>query len=298
MTACPGIVTQTFKRGTTYVALHIILYPGPGKCRVQFFTTIFFHRLPKVVSAAWMRPRAAYCIQRLGISRFRTNNMSLHYVVIDQAIVILDTSTGRYSLVECDDPQAVVGNASGAGLGEDRYVTKGDGQRVLELVNNGFQLAVDARVALSHDKHGIGLQELAAPDVRCVPRPDLADIVNVGLDVLWATSLLKLRSIECIARDIVLYRQRHSRVPSASLSQYTDALEVYKRSRVFFYNPRDRCLLNSLSLLRYLARFGVFPTWVFGVRLHPFGAHCWLASDSHVFEGLSVCGQYQPIMEI
>jgi len=39
---------------------------------------------------------------------------------------------------------------------------------------------------------------------------------------------------------------------------------------------RDACLLRSLSLHRLLARAGHPTTLVFGVKLHPFEAHCWL----------------------
>jgi hypothetical protein len=41
--------------------------------------------------------------------------------------------------------------------------------------------------------------------------------------------------------------------------------------------PRSgRCLPYSLLLLHFLKLRGVEADWVFGVRTHPFEAHCWV----------------------
>lgn len=46
-----------------------------------------------------------------------------------------------------------------------------------------------------------------------------------------------------------------------------------------FYVRRYRCLFDSLCLIEFLATFGHFPQWVFGVKAAPFGAHCWVQKD-------------------
>jgi len=48
---------------------------------------------------------------------------------------------------------------------------------------------------------------------------------------------------------------------------------------------RPRCLLDSLALFRLMLRRGLAPTLVFGVRLEPFAAHCWLQSSERVLTG-------------
>ncbi len=46
-------------------------------------------------------------------------------------------------------------------------------------------------------------------------------------------------------------------------------------NRLRWYYPRPYlCLFDSLALLHFLARFQVFPDWVFGVSADPFEAHC------------------------
>jgi hypothetical protein len=46
--------------------------------------------------------------------------------------------------------------------------------------------------------------------------------------------------------------------------------------------PRDYlCLFDSLALIEFLAPFGLYPSWVFGVTADPFQAHCWV-QEGHV----------------
>lgn len=43
------------------------------------------------------------------------------------------------------------------------------------------------------------------------------------------------------------------------------------------YAPRTgRCFIQSMMLMKFLAAHGVHASWVFGVRTHPFEAHCWV----------------------
>jgi hypothetical protein len=62
--------------------------------------------------------------------------------------------------------------------------------------------------------------------------------------------------------------------------------------------PREYlCLFDSLCLVHFLAQFGHFPQWIFGVKLEPFGAHCWVQSGDVVLnDTVEVIGQYTPIL--
>lgn len=42
------------------------------------------------------------------------------------------------------------------------------------------------------------------------------------------------------------------------------------------------CLFDSLALLEFLAKWRLFPSWVFGVTVDPFEAHCWIQHDTVV----------------
>jgi hypothetical protein len=71
----------------------------------------------------------------------------------------------------------------------------------------------------------------------------------------------------------------------------------YKLRALFPFNYL--CLFDSLALIEFLARYRIHPTWVFGVRLAPWGAHCWVQHGSFVFnEGVEEAARYTPIMAI
>jgi len=74
-------------------------------------------------------------------------------------------------------------------------------------------------------------------------------------------------------------------------------VDVFARLRVYLFSHRDKCLHDSLALLEFLARYDIFPNWVFGVRARPFVAHCWVQYEDIVFNDTveHVIG-YTPIM--
>jgi hypothetical protein len=58
-------------------------------------------------------------------------------------------------------------------------------------------------------------------------------------------------------------------------------VSVFERLRLFY--PRSYlCLFDSLALIHFLARFDVYPDWVFGVNADPFEAHCWVQAGNVV----------------
>lgn len=66
-----------------------------------------------------------------------------------------------------------------------------------------------------------------------------------------------------------------------------------------YYPRRYLCIFDSLALLHFLAHYRVFPEWVFGVKLQPFGAHCWVqAGPIVVNDTIDNVRDYTPIMAI
>lgn len=59
------------------------------------------------------------------------------------------------------------------------------------------------------------------------------------------------------------------------------------------------CLPDSMALMSFLARHRVGANLVIGVRLNPFGAHCWVqAGDLLLNETTDMAARYQPIRVI
>jgi hypothetical protein len=73
---------------------------------------------------------------------------------------------------------------------------------------------------------------------------------------------------------------------------------VFERLRLFY--PRSYlCLFDSLALIHFLARFRLYPDWVFGVNADPFEAHCWVQAGSVVLnDTLGRVSSFTPIMSV
>lgn len=85
------------------------------------------------------------------------------------------------------------------------------------------------------------------------------------------------------------------RRPGRNLGDLIAAFECAERLIV----ERDKCLLRSLALQDFLARHGHVSALVFGVRLHPFRAHCWLQHGSTVLnDTIEVIGSFRPLRTV
>lgn len=59
---------------------------------------------------------------------------------------------------------------------------------------------------------------------------------------------------------------------------------------------RPNCLTDTLALVRFLRSRGFSPTIIFGVKLHPFSAHCWAEEDGLLLnEARDVAAQFIPV---
>jgi hypothetical protein len=76
-------------------------------------------------------------------------------------------------------------------------------------------------------------------------------------------------------------------------------VEAFTRYRVFLFSSKNECLYDSLALLEYLARYGIYADWVFGVQTRPFAAHCWVQHGDIVFnDTVEHVSGYTPIMVV
>jgi hypothetical protein len=75
-------------------------------------------------------------------------------------------------------------------------------------------------------------------------------------------------------------------------------VSVFNGLRLIY--PRSYlCLFDSLALIHFLARFHVYPDWVFGVNADPFEAHCWVQADGVVLnDTVQRVSGFTPIMYI
>jgi len=93
-------------------------------------------------------------------------------------------------------------------------------------------------------------------------------------------------------------RRNGGRAGRPQLERGRSLVSVFDRLRLYYPRPY-LCLFDSLALTHFLARFGVFPDWVFGVNADPFEAHCWVQSGNVVLnDTVERISAFTPIMSV
>jgi len=123
------------------------------------------------------------------------------------------------------------------------------------------------------------------------PEVCLADAQRLLVASASAARWLQFRSLESTlqhVRDLKHAHQAHLArgVASPPIEDVRKWVAAFVRLRPLLFGARDNCLFDSLALIEYLEPLHVSPTWVIGVRVSPFVAHCWLQDGEAVFNDL------------
>jgi hypothetical protein len=97
--------------------------------------------------------------------------------------------------------------------------------------------------------------------------------------VLAARAKRRCLSLERIVNGI---RRRGDALQEFDWQELRLLLANFYWLRTWGYTQQDECLFDCLTLLYYLAWFGMHPRWVFGVRTAPLTVHCWLQAGTAV----------------
>jgi Transglutaminase-like superfamily len=130
------------------------------------------------------------------------------------------------------------------------------------------------------DKPKVALVEY---DLHVRPRATPRQFWNFCVAFAVARWSLKHRPIKAVVEAARLRKARAVGTSKVDIATIRGLVTAFVHMRPLFYTTRDGCLLDSVTLTHFLARYGVFPTWVFGVRSDPFYAHCWIQLGDHVF---------------
>jgi len=117
--------------------------------------------------------------------------------------------------------------------------------------------------------------EMPCPDRR-VPIGAVRDVFLMVAMMRWQ---LKVRRLKSILQALSDYRNSRTSPPvrnQAELRQYlSEASSAFNRARP--YVPIEMsCLIDSLSMVRFLAKRGLHAHLVMGVACDPFSAHAWV----------------------
>ena len=108
--------------------------------------------------------------------------------------------------------------------------------------------------------------------------------------------MLKRRGLEAAVSEV---RLRNDASPLGNSSgELAAAAERFRAARQLI-PVQPNCLLDSLTLSSFLSRRGLGVALVFGVKLDPFAAHCWLqAPDAIVNDSADAVMPFTPVLAV
>jgi hypothetical protein len=214
----------------------------------------------------------------------------LHFCRLDGVFVFLDLENDTYFRLSDSLGQIFIAYLSNDG-GDDgihRLVRQGilvDGQTTAELspiLTSPPPCRSAVEQALIHD------------DLTIL---DILDVFSVTISTL---ARLEACTLQEVLRSLCKYRQSASSralpLPGGSTNKSSaKAATAFLRARV--YVPIEtRCLLDSLAMVRFLAKRGHRASVVFGVTSDPFSAHCWVQDgDLLLNDSIGNIETYTPI---
>lgn len=223
------------------------------------------------------------------------------------------------------NPQAFACDAGGQiiflDLGRDRYVSLDPEEtEAFEAYLNpphapSPSLAERVR-ALSDHLRDEGLDRRLAPaDAWTSASPAAADFngfppgrhLKIGADHV-ARFLIAAASasfqLTCLPLERVVRNARRRQAAFADMQapdpqEVHDLVEIHRVLQPLAFTARNHCLFDSLSLHAFLSGYGAPVRWVFGVKRHPFLAHCWVQfGDIVCNDALEHVCLFHPIMEV
>jgi len=203
----------------------------------------------------------------------------LHFCEVDGSRVFLDLPGDRYfMLAPAADADFAAVLRGDAGPGAERLLRSG----ILVRAPGG---------------RPISAPDLTAPECSLVEdcgnpqRASASRILEIWLLVLAARRALAARRLPAL----IARASRGQPDPAAAAAVDSAAAQFLAARR--YVPAAPGCLHDSLALSRYLARRGLAASLVIGVRLHPFGAHCWVQHGGTVLnDTLSAARGFQPVL--
>jgi hypothetical protein len=200
------------------------------------------------------------------------------------AVIFLNLKTDNYPTLTADQAQALGSVVHGWPVppvpGREDFA-----QRLADKLVEAGLLTRDGRLGRPAVPVTLDVDEVpSAVGVGSVTRQSirLVDIWNFLMAWLGATTTMRRRGLQASIHAI---RARKPKTPAeCDPAQLERLVFLYRRLRCYAFTVRDRCLLHSLILMRFLARYGVAPLLVVGVRLRPSGAHAWVQQGAMILD--------------
>jgi hypothetical protein len=211
-----------------------------------------------------------------------------------QAYIFLDLERDEYKLINGRAAQALRDITTATTM--DGY--SADRHRELDSMATCGLLTADTYGSrpLAPTSVQLALEPLVDPDLQLHTRISFAHVRTFLRTCAIAAMLLRFRRIKYVVERV---ERRKRRQPCSMNIGYARELTAIFLALRKLFPRRYLCLYDSVALLEFLAHFHVYPTWVFGVKLEPWAAHCWIQHEGFSFnEDIEEAANYTPIMAI
>ena len=224
-------------------------------------------------------------------------------------VVFLDLERSRYSAIDRRQAPALTGTIAGwevpeptTDSAEDAIVGRRMRQQTVESLLEFGILTKSQKTGKKATPTRLSrpTADLLSEYESSKPSIGLLHIIRFMKSYLYAVVSLRVLSLARIAHRIDVHRgQVGQRLPRESVAKARELVLVYDHLRPFFFGASNKCLLNSLVLMKFLRHYDVFPTWVIGVSTNPFRAHSWLEMNRFVIDDQAIhVNNYVPIMAL
>lgn len=192
----------------------------------------------------------------------------LSYCKIDGHLIFLDVQNDHYfRLTECLESALVTYLDGGASL---------DGN-IRKLIER--KILVDGSSDFGHIPAAFKKTPTRSAMEEAVhaKRTSVSEVLDTVAIVCSTRLQLKAHSLKQVLDKLASRRGKRTSGPSPSShseSQVLDAAAAFRSARL--YVPIDTCcLLDSIAMVKFLAKRELHADLVFGVTAGPFSAHCW-----------------------
>lgn len=146
--------------------------------------------------------------------------------------------------------------------------------------------------------------DLTGYDVDRKPDIRLSHICRFIKASLLTTAKLRFRSLQYIIERMKRRKLKglkktgqNGAISDPDLAR--DLVETFKTLKPLAFTSKNHCLFESLSLIEFLSYYGIFPECVFGIKLKPFAAHCWIQDKNFIYnDSLDYVARLTPIMVV
>jgi hypothetical protein len=214
----------------------------------------------------------------------------VHVCVVGDSLILLDLRRDKYLSMSALAARALSCAVPGwpVTTSEIEELPRLSAAQVQQIVQYYIENRVLTAIE-SEGKSGMPIRYLPAREL--VPlgfEPDFAHSIS-SKDVrsfIYAATLaayrLRTLSLHAIVRKVADRKTRATHRQSFDPQLAAELAFTYRKIQAFAFSGRNRCLLQSLCFANFLACYGLFPNWVFGVQTRPFAAHCWLQQNHYL----------------